>query len=100
MTDDHFSWGALVSRLVHPSKVAIIEAMEWLGVPLSSRELDLIFDEQIGVSNVSYHMRALAGVGAVDVVRQRQVRGATQTFYALSISHQLALVRDRDENDG
>jgi hypothetical protein len=85
MTEDDFNWGALVSRLVHPSKVAIIEAMDWLGVPLSPRELDLMLDEQVGVSNVSYHMKTLAEAGAMEVVRRQAVRGTTQTFYALSI---------------
>jgi hypothetical protein len=65
-------------------KVVIIEAMEWVEVPLSPRELDHMFDEQFGVSLVSYHMRTLAEVGAVEKVRQQPVRGALQTFYSLS----------------
>jgi hypothetical protein len=65
-------------------KVAIIEAMQWIAVPLSPKELDRIFDEQFGVSLVSYHMRTLADVGAVEKVRQQAVRGAVQSFYALS----------------
>jgi hypothetical protein len=84
MTENHFKWGALVGHIIHPAKVAIIEAMEWLAVPLSARELDRIFDEQFGVSHISYHMRTLAEVGAVEKVRQRAVRGATESFYALS----------------
>lgn len=34
--------------------------MEWVAVPLAPREIDLIFDEQCGLSLVSYHMRILA----------------------------------------
>ena len=79
-----FNWDSLVPYLIHPVKVAIIEAMEWVEVPLSPRELDRIFDEQFGVSLVSYHMRTLADVGVVEKVRQQSVRGAVQTFYALS----------------
>jgi len=81
--DDRFNWSVLVSNIVHPLKVAIIEAMEWVEKPLSPRELDRMFDEQFGVSLVSYHMHALADVGVVEKVRQRSVRGAMQTFYAL-----------------
>jgi hypothetical protein len=66
-------------------KVAIIEAMQWIGVPVSPKELDRIFDEQFGVSLVSYHMRTLADVGVVARVRQQSVRGAVQSFYALSV---------------
>lgn len=84
MAEEHFNWGALVSHIVHPVKVLIIEAMEWVAVPLSPRDLDRIFDEQFGVSLISYHMNTLAEIGAVEIVRQRPVRGAIETFYALS----------------
>ena len=80
----HFSWDSLVPYLVHPVKVAIIEAMEWVEVPVSPRELDRLFGEEFGVSLVSYHMRTLADVGVVEKVRQQSVRGALQTFYTLS----------------
>jgi hypothetical protein len=80
----HFNWDTLVPYLIHPVKVAIIEAMEWVDEPVSPRDLDRIFDEQFGVSLVSYHMRTLAEVGVVEKVRQRPVRGALQTFYTLS----------------
>lgn len=86
MTPDnaHFNWDSLVPYLIHPAKVAIIEAMEWIEVPVSPRELDRVFDEEFGVSLVSYHMRTLADVGVVERVRQQPVRGAVQNFYSLS----------------
>jgi hypothetical protein len=83
-TTPHFNWGSLVPYLIHPLKVAIIEAMEWVEVPLSPRDLDRIFDEQFGVSLVSYHMRTLVEIGVVEKVGQSSVRGALQTFYALA----------------
>jgi Helix-turn-helix domain len=83
-SNDHFNWDTLVPYLVHPVKVAIIEAMEWVDVPLSPRELDRIFDEEFGVSLVAYHMRTLAEVGVVEKVGEQPVRGALQTFYSLS----------------
>jgi DNA-binding transcriptional ArsR family regulator len=79
-----FNWDSLVPYLIHPVKVAIIEAMEWIEVPVSPRELDRVFDEKYGLSLVSYHMRTLADVGVVEKVRQQSVRGALQTFYSLS----------------
>lgn len=79
-----FNWHSLIPLTVHPAKVAIIEAMEWIGVPLSPKELDRVFDEEIGVSLVSYHMRTLVGAGVVERVRQESVRGALQSFYTLS----------------
>jgi hypothetical protein len=79
-----FHWDALVPHLVHPLKVAIIEAMRWIEVPVSPRELDRVLDEEFGVSLVSYHVRTLADVGALEKVRQRAVRGALQNFYVLA----------------
>jgi hypothetical protein len=81
----HFNWDILVPYLIHPVKVAIIEAMEWIEVPVSPRELDRVFDEQFGLSLVAYHMRTLAEVGVVEKVRQEPVRGAVQKFYSLSV---------------
>jgi hypothetical protein len=79
-----FVWESLVSRLVHPLKVSIIEALDWIEVPLSAKELDRVLDEEFGVSLVSYHMRRLADVGAIERVDQQAVRGALQRFYALA----------------
>lgn len=80
----NFEWDTLVPHLLHPLKVAIIEAMSWIGEPLSPRDLDLLFDDEYGVSLVSYHVRVLADYGAVEKVRQRAVRGALQSFYVLT----------------
>jgi hypothetical protein len=79
-----FDWNALIPMSVHPVKVAIIEAMEWIEVPVSPRELDRLFDEEFGLSLVSYHTRTLADVGVVERVRQQAVRGAIQNFYTLA----------------
>jgi DNA-binding transcriptional ArsR family regulator len=79
-----FDWGALVPLLVHPVKVEIIEAMSWIGLPLSATDLDRVLRGQIGVSLLSYHLRKLTEVGAIERVRQEPVRGAVQSFYALA----------------
>lgn len=85
-----FEWGTLVPRLVHPLKVAIIEALDWIEVPMSAKELDLVLNEEFGLSLVSYHMRKLADVGAIVPVEQKAVRGALQTFYALAVEEPAA----------
>jgi DNA-binding transcriptional ArsR family regulator len=79
-----FNWETLVPLLVHPVKVEIIEALSWIGLPLSATDLDRILGGQIGVSLLSYHLRKLAEVGAIERVRQEPVRGAVQSFYALA----------------
>jgi hypothetical protein len=80
----HFEWDMLVPYLIHPLKVAIVEAMSWIEEPVSPRELDRIFEDEFGVSLVAYHVRVLADIGAVEKVRQQAVRGALQTFYVLT----------------
>lgn len=79
-----FDWEALVALLVHPVKVSIIEAMDWVGEPLSATDLDRILKGQVGVSLISYHLRKLVELGVLQPVRKETVRGAVQTFYALS----------------
>jgi Helix-turn-helix domain len=77
-----FDWEALVPRIVHPLKVSIVEALWWVGEPLSATDLSkLIGDEKFGLSHISYHMVRLAKSGAIEVVRKRQVRGSVEKFY-------------------
>jgi hypothetical protein len=79
-----FEWEMLVPHLVHPLKVAIVEAMSWIEEPISARDLDLLFGEEFGVSLVAYHVRILADYGALEKVGEQAVRGALQTFYVLT----------------
>ena len=76
-------WGRLGARYVHPTKVAIIEAIRWIGEPLSARDLREVFDNRHNLSLVAYHLRTLADTNMVVVACERKVRGATQRFYAL-----------------
>jgi hypothetical protein len=78
-----FNWETLVPLLVHPAKVAIIEAMAWIELPLSATDLDRLLQGHAGISLLSYHLRKLAELGVIERVRQENVRGAVQTFYAL-----------------
>ena len=79
---EQFRWDMLVPRVVHPLKVAIVEAMSWVDRPLSSTDLVKVMDDQeIYLSHVAYHMRKLVDAGALKPIRRRQVRGATETFY-------------------
>jgi len=79
-----FNWEALVSLLIHPVKVEIIEAMTWIGIPLSATDLDRVLRGRIGVSLLSYHLRKLAELGVLEREHQEKVRGAIQTFYTLT----------------
>lgn len=78
-----FDWAALVPRVVHPAQVAIVEALAWVGHPLSATDLRDLFDEPdcYYLSIVSYHVGKLAEAGVLTETGSRQVRGATETFY-------------------
>jgi DNA-binding transcriptional ArsR family regulator len=77
------NWDVLIGPLIHPTRVAIIEAMLWIGWPLSARELEQVFGKQSGLSMsaVSYHLTSLANLGILELVEKRPVRGAWQKFY-------------------
>ena len=85
MTGDglQFDWAVLVPQVLHPLKVAIIEAISYIGHPLSPTELHQVLDHQAGLSLVAYHVRRLAQAGALVETGHREVRGARETFYFL-----------------
>ena len=80
--ESSFDWGALVPHVVHPAKVAIVETLSWFEEPLSPSQLERIF---IGtgweVQLLSYHAKALLRWGALEIVEERQVRGAIEKVY-------------------
>ena len=79
---ERFDWGSLVPHVIHPLKVAAVEALQWVDQPLSASDLaKLIDNDKYSLGHVSYHLIKLANVDALKVVRTRRVRGATEKFY-------------------
>lgn len=81
-----FAWDALVARVLHPVDVEIIEALMWVGQPLSAKRLENLFDdeERRYLSKISYHVRKLAKAGIIEETGWRPVRGVRETFYFLT----------------
>jgi DNA-binding transcriptional ArsR family regulator len=78
----------LLIALRHPLRREILRAMA-AHDPISPRE---IADElRQPLSNVSYHVRVLAGCGAVALVDTAPVRGSMQHFYSSRIDEPWAL---------
>lgn len=80
-----FDW-AEFTRLVHPMQVAIVEALLWIGQPLSAKDFSLLFEGEIQqaavkTSFMSYHVRALARAGLLELLGTESVRGAVRKFY-------------------
>lgn len=78
-----FAWDKLVPELVHPMKVAIVEAMTVIGEPLSANAVRQLCEEDLSVSYISYHFQTLLKVGAIEHVRTEQSRGACEKFYVV-----------------
>lgn len=78
---EQFDWSALVPQIVHPLKVAIIEALLWVDQPLSATDLRKLCDDEFSTSVFSYHLPTLVEAGALKMVRKRKVRGTTEKFY-------------------
>lgn len=83
-------WDALIARLIHPTQLAVIEAMLWIDRPLSSAELVRVFDGEIVLSSVAYHVRRLADLGVLKQTSTRQVRGAIEHFFCLVTGEETA----------
>jgi DNA-binding transcriptional ArsR family regulator len=72
----------LLAALRHPLRRRILQAMAD-GKAASPRELALTLRHPL--SNVSYHVRVLAGCGAVTLVETKPVRGSVQHFYRCTV---------------
>ena len=78
-----FAWDLLVPELVHPMKVAIVEALTFVGLPLSANDICKMTEDALSVSYVSYHVQTLVKAEAITCVRTRRVRGAIEKFYVV-----------------
>ncbi|MEZ5078403.1 MAG: helix-turn-helix domain-containing protein [Solirubrobacterales bacterium] len=76
-----FRWDALVPQLVHPMRVAIIEALLYVERPLSATDMRKLLEGKFSVSFIAYHFEQLREAGAITRVGTRQVRGAQEKFY-------------------
>jgi DNA-binding transcriptional ArsR family regulator len=92
----------LLVALRHPLRRSILKTMLDDGDPISPRQLAEKMEEPL--SNTSYHVRVLAGCGAVNLVDQAPVRGSMQHFYSVEIEEPWALrvlgVPEEDEENG
>ncbi len=72
------NWELLARANTHPLRVSILEILDQ-GRPLSPKRLSVELQAPLG--SVNYHVTALAKSGLVELVDERQVRGATEHFY-------------------
>ncbi len=75
-------WENLARSTAHPLRVSILEILGMDGGRVLSPS-ELSQELQIPLSNTNYHVTELARAHLISMVRQRQVRGATEHFYCL-----------------
>lgn len=75
-------WERLARATAHPLRVSILEILGLDGGRVLSPS-DLSRELQIPLSNTNYHVTELAKANLIELVRERQVRGATEHFYRL-----------------
>ena len=76
------NWERLARATAHPLRVSILEILGIDGGRILSPS-DLSKELQIPLSNTNYHVTELAKADLIELVRERQVRGATEHFYRL-----------------
>lgn len=81
--DDHFPWGSLASRVLHPIQVVMLEAIGRIGLPVSPVDVAHMCDGEYSLSLVGYHAKALAERGIIEVVGTEPVRGALRHLYSV-----------------
>jgi hypothetical protein len=75
-------WEQLARSTAHPLRVSILEILGLDGGRILSPS-ELSQELQIPLSNTNYHVTELAKSALIEMVTQRQVRGATEHFYCL-----------------
>jgi hypothetical protein len=80
---EELNWGALAGRVLHPTQMAVVEAMLWVECPVSPVQLMHLLDGGTGLPSVAYHVRRLSHLGVVKETNTRQVRGAVEHFFRL-----------------
>jgi len=71
--------------VLHPVKVAILEAHLWIKRPLSAKDLERLFDDHsYYLSMISYHCNKLAEIGMLELWKKRLVRGAVENLFVLT----------------
>jgi DNA-binding transcriptional ArsR family regulator len=78
-------WESLARATAHPLRIAVLELLGLEGGRVLSPS-ELSRELEVPLSNTNYHVTELAKAGLIELVSQRQVRGATEHFYRLPVA--------------
>jgi hypothetical protein len=89
-------WSILPKKVLHPVRVPIIEALWWIGEPLSAIALVDVLDGFLSMQEAAHHLRFL---DALDVVEPAPVDtdSATSRNDLFDVPYQL---KDRSSDEG
>lgn len=59
-------WSSLPERILHSARVPIIEALRWIGEPLSAIALVDVLDGYLSMWELAYHLRVLDSLNVVE----------------------------------
>jgi hypothetical protein len=77
-------WGPAFFSLIHPVKIAAVEAFAWTREPLSALLVYEVLGRDWPFGTVAYHVRRLAEAGVLVERYSEPRRGAREHFYALA----------------
>lgn len=69
-----FDWASVIRWRVHSVQVFIVEALSWIGRPLSATELRELCGGAATVDAISFHLKQLAKLDLVEPVARLKVR--------------------------
>jgi DNA-binding transcriptional ArsR family regulator len=78
-------WEHLARATAHPVRVSILEVLS-IDAGRTLSPTDISRELQIPLSNTNYHVTELAKADLIELVGQRQVRGAVEHFYRLPVA--------------
>jgi DNA-binding transcriptional ArsR family regulator len=89
-------WEHLARATAHPVRVSILEVLS-IDAGRTLSPTDISRELQIPLSNTNYHVTELAKADLIELVGQRQVRGAVEHFYRLPAGAGLAQNSNTEE---
>jgi hypothetical protein len=79
------AWTTALLSLIHPAKIAAVEAFAWIGEPMSALVVYEVLGRDWPFGTVAYHLRRLEESG---VLRDHYVeprRGAHERYFVLAM---------------
>jgi hypothetical protein len=104
-SDPKLSWDAFVLSHLHPTKFIIVEAMRWIGRPISATELERIVGGELELTHFPYHLKRLVAMEVLEVVVKLKTRKSQsskkETFFYFARQDQWAepIARLNDPGD-